>query len=264
MTNEPVIVFVTYNSADVISDALEPLKNRAVQIVDNGSTDGTIEILEKFRNVEVHRSARNLGYGGAVNLAAALHPGRDICVLNPDVETTDEAVSILRAQIQHGNVGLAAPRLFNLDGSLQFSARNYQSLGVALATRTPIAKTRWGGRKRDWQHEPSLTSAARVVPWVTGAAMYFNRRAFDQIGGFDDRFFMYQEDQDICIRMQAAGWDVLYVPQATMTHGHARASARSFTAARRHLRSTVQLYLKHPAIIWGNHGVPRRQRPPRD
>ncbi|RBY84503.1 glycosyltransferase family 2 protein [Blastococcus sp. TF02A-30] len=191
-----IVIIVTYNSAAVIEAALASLPDHEVRVVDNGSTDSTVELARRFSNVHVHEGERNLGYGAAVNVGAGLHPGRDICLINPDVVVSPGAIQELARRCTGWPIGVVAPRLLNTDGSLQFSARNHQTLGVVLASRTPLGRTRVGQRLQTWHHAPSIGDVVQEVPWVTGAAMYMNRRAYDAVGGFDPSYFMYHEDQE--------------------------------------------------------------------
>ncbi|MGY1886087.1 glycosyltransferase family 2 protein [Blastococcus sp. SYSU DS0753] len=246
-----VVVIVTYNSGKVINEALAGLAGYSVQIVDNGSVDDTLEIAAKYDNVSVLRSPRNLGYGAAVNVGAALHPESDVFVLNPDVVVPAGAIERLAEWSQMTGTGLVAPRLVNSDGSLQFSARNPQHLLVVLASRTPLGRTRVGKRLRDWHHLPSMAERPQSVPWVTGAAMLVVREAFEVVGGFDVSYFMYHEDQDLCLRLWRAGWRVVYVPEVVFQHGHARASRTNWLAAKRHLVSTLKFYRRHPSVLLG-------------
>lgn len=244
-----IVVIVTYNSAAVIGPTLDGLRDHEVRVVDNGSTDSTVDVARRHRNVSVHVTERNVGYGAAVNVGAALHPGRDICLINPDVVVSPGAIEEMKRHCTGWPVGLVAPRLLNPDGSLQPSARNHQTLGVVLASRTPLGRTRMGQRLQEWQRSPSLGNAVQEVPWVTGAAMYLNRRAFDAVEGFDPSFFMYHEDQDLCWRLRERGWQTLYVPTVTCIHAHARASGSNPRAAWRHLVSTAKFYRRHPQAL---------------
>ena len=244
-----VVIIVTYNSAHVIGPALDSLREHEVQLIDNGSIDSTLELARSYPNVRIRVNERNVGYGAAVNVAAALHPGRDICLLNPDVVMSPGTVEGLASHCTGWPTGVVAPRLVNPDGSLQYSARNYQTLGVVLASRTPLRRTRLGQRLQQWHLSPSMGEGVREVPWVTGAAMYFDRRAFDSVGGFDSAYFMYHEDQDICLRLRKQGWRIRYVPTLTGTHAHARASRSNARAVRRHLVSTAKFYRRHPQVL---------------
>lgn len=259
----PIVVVVTYNSAPVLGTTLQAVEDYDVQVVDNGSRDDSLAIASAYKNVDILRSPSNVGYGAAANAAALLHPERDLLVLNPDAVPHAGAVDLLSRALSNQRVGVVGPRLLYPDGALQFSARNYQTLGVVLAERSLWGASPRGSRASKWHRQPSLATGSESVAWLTGAAMLFRRSAFDEIGGFDERYFMYHEDQDICYRMRKQGWDVVYDPAAVMTHQHAQASRSNLRAARRHLRSTALFYHLHPELLIGRtipHDLPVQVR----
>jgi N-acetylglucosaminyl-diphospho-decaprenol L-rhamnosyltransferase len=202
---------------------------------------------------------RNAGYAAAVNRAAATVPGRDLLLLNPDVEPTGvEALERMCGLLaERPEVAVVGPRLLYPDGGVQPSARLPASLAAMLGSLPagrllpPLA--------RRYERYLAVSHADRpiTVDWVIGAAMLIRRRAFDELGGLDEGFFLYMEDADFCRRCAKAGWRVVYLPAATMVHTYARlsssgaASLRTSPARRRHYASLARYWRKHPAALVG-------------
>jgi N-acetylglucosaminyl-diphospho-decaprenol L-rhamnosyltransferase len=237
--------------------------NAPLVAVDNASADGTREFLraaaEGERAVRLVEMPRNAGYATAVNRAAAEVPGKDLLLLNPDVEPSGtDAVERLRALLaDRPRVAVAGPRLLYPDGGVQPSARRPASLVAMLGSLSPA--NRVGPLVRRYQRylAVSYSDVPTAVDWVIGAAMLIRRRAFDELGGWDEGFFLYMEDADFCRRCARAGWKVVYLPAATMIHAYARASSdsdasvRTSAARRHHFASLARYWRKHPAALVG-------------
>jgi GT2 family glycosyltransferase len=238
-------------------------------VADNASTDGSAELLRERAAAEpaltLIEMGRNAGYAAAVNAAFAALPGRDVMLLNPDVELPGpEPVRALAAFLEaHARVAVAGPRLVYEDGSTQPSARRFQSLAALLGTMPRI-----GGlfeRSHARYEEPSRASSAIVVDWVIGAAMMIRREAYDELGGWDQRYFLYIEDTDFCRRAQRAGWEVAYVPEVTLMHRYPRASSRptstlaSSRARRLHYAGLARLFASEPRLLLGRGRVENRR-----
>ena len=273
----PGIAVVSHNSAADLRRTLAGHARAAstlgvpLAVVDNASTDGSVEFLDSFREraprTILTLQPRNLGYAGAVNLAFSLLAGRDVLVLNPDVELANEApVLDLAAHLaKRPAVGVCAPRLLFADGSVQPSARRPASL-AAMAGSLRLG-SRVGALRRSYQRylSPSVEPGAGEVDWVIGAAMLIRRRAFEGVEGMDTGFFLYMEDADFCRRLRRAGWEVSYVPRVTLRHDYARASsaegasALSSAARRRHFVSLARYWGKHPGALFGRGARPGRR-----
>jgi N-acetylglucosaminyl-diphospho-decaprenol L-rhamnosyltransferase len=230
--------------------------------VDNGSTDGSADLLASAAGdspLRVLDMGRNAGYAAGVNAAFAALPGRDVLLLNPDVDPvgahTVRALATLLAR--HPSLGIAAPRLVGEDGSFQASARRTPSLGALLGGLPRVGGLGPLRRSRIRYEEPSRAERATVVDWVVGAAMLIRRAAFDAVGGWDERFFLYCEDVDFCRRCALAGWETAYVPEVTVTHlfhAQSRRGPRTAAAAfarRRHYASHARLFADDPRLLFG-------------
>ena len=237
-------------------------------VVDNDSRDGSAELLasiaERGERVTVHRSRSNRGYAAGVNQAFELAGHRDVLLLNPDIELDDarQVTALVEVLEARPGAGVVGPRLVNLDGSTQASAREFPSL-LAMAARATFVG-RWPRARAAAERyvRPPSPSGLQAVKWLLGAAMLVRRAAFDAVGGWDERFFLYLEDTDFCRRCGERGWEVLYAPHVALRHSHRRASDRrkggllSSKARRHHVASTIRFFAKHPRLTLHAPGGP--------
>jgi N-acetylglucosaminyl-diphospho-decaprenol L-rhamnosyltransferase len=189
-------------------------------VVDNASTDDSVARLrETHPGVRVVRSGDNLGYARAANLGIAATQAPVVAVLNPDTVLAPGVGKALVARFDsEPGLGALGPQLHNPDGSVYPSARQVPSLVDAVGhgllgliwARNPFSR-----RYRQLDADPRL---ARDVDWVSGAAVWLRRAALDDIGGWDERYFMYVEDVDLCWRLRRSGWRVAYEPAGTVEH----------------------------------------------
>jgi N-acetylglucosaminyl-diphospho-decaprenol L-rhamnosyltransferase len=199
-----------------------------VLLADNGSVDGTPqEALERYANVRLFDTGANLGYGTAVNRAVRhLYESGGVddwlIVANPDVQWGPGSIdALLEAAARWPRAGALGPLIHDPDGSVYPSARHLPSLirGGMHAVVGPFWKRNpWTAAYRQERLEPS----ERPVGWLSGSCLLLRRSAFDQVGGFDERYFMYMEDVDLGDRLGRAGWLSVYVPTAEVLHhkGH--------------------------------------------
>ncbi len=244
------VVIVSYRTPDYLRQCLEslardePRRPREVLVVDNDSGDESPEVARSFPGVRLIETGDNLGFAGGVNRGLAEATGRFMVILNPDVEVAPGDLDDLADYLdEHPAVGIAAPKLLNSDGTLQYSCRRDFTLSTIILRRTPLGRIFPNAAPlrrhlmMDYDH-----ASPRAVDWVVGAAMMVRREALEDVGPMDERYFLYFEDVDWCTRMQARGWLVHYVPQVAITHHWQRASRNVGSAARRHLRSGLQFY----------------------
>jgi GT2 family glycosyltransferase len=266
-TELPAIAIVTHNSVAelrrLFAGQVEVAQQLGVPlaVVDNHSTDGTVELLREWRQrhpeLIVSFQARNLGYAGAVNVAFALLSERDVLLVNPDVELDEGAVRELTRFLEANPlVAVCAPRLLYNDGRLQPSARRPASLAAMIGSLSGNSTGAFG-RSYERYLSPAGSPGTGDVDWVIGAAMLIRRLAFDELGGFDPGFFLYMEDADFCRRCATSGWRVVYLPWVSVHHEYGRASSQheasliSSAARRRHVRSLVRYWRKHPGALIG-------------
>ncbi len=217
------VVVVTYFPGEFLTDFLDSLARAsvgplAVTVVDNGSTDGTIERVRDRDGVELVQSGANRGYGAGANLGVARATEAWVLVVNPDIVLEAGAIDkMLTVSTRWPRAGALGPRIHTADGLLYPSARELPSLGRGIGH----AVFGW-----IWPANPWTASYRRerrppvegTTGWISGACMLLRREAFEQVGGFDEAYFMYFEDIDMCMRLAEAGWDVVYAPSATVMH----------------------------------------------
>ncbi|TXI48276.1 glycosyltransferase family 2 protein [Mycolicibacter arupensis] len=245
------VVTVTYSPGwhlDRFLASLSLATDRPVRVVmaDNGSTDGAPEeAVQRYPHVHLLRTGANLGYGGAVNAGVAQLDTEDaprsefLIVANPDVQWGPGSIdALLDAAARWPNAATLGPLIRDPDGSVYPSARHLPSLirGGMHAVVGPVwPNNPWSRAYRQEHQEPS----ERPVGWLSGACLLVRRAAFDEIGGFDERYFLYMEDVDLGDRLAKEGWLNVYVPSAEVLHqkGHATGKdpARNLAA---HHRST--------------------------
>lgn len=208
-----------------------------VIVVDNASADGSVAMLARgFPWVQVIDNRENLGFTRANNQGLAASRGRYVLFLNPDTELAPAALGLLLGYAEtHPQVGIIGPQLRYGDGSLQSSRRRFPTLATFFLESTVVQ--RWWPRNRVLSRYYVLDQpddAASQVDWVVGACMLLRRMVLDQIGGFDEGFFMYSEELDLCRRAVDAGWQVVYLPAAVVTHHEGKSSEQ--VVAARHIR----------------------------
>lgn len=199
-----------------------------ILVIDNNPRAGFGALLAKeFPEVRYLPMDKNRGFGSAMNVGIRAAKGEMVFVFNPDLAPEIGSFEKLLAYIRaHDEVGMVGPRLQNPDGSLQYSAFAHPTLLIPALRRTFLGKTMWGKnvlaafQLRDRDH--TLT---QQVDWLMGSAMLARRADLLALGGFDERFFMYYEDADLCRRIHEMGKQVIYFPEARMIHYHRRASA---------------------------------------
>ncbi len=222
MTAPPTlsVLVVSYNTRSMTLDCLRTLHDRLaglpaeVIVVDNASPDGSAAaVAETFPGVRVIANATNVGFGAANNQAMRLGTGRYFLLLNSDAFPHAGCLEALVDFLdRHPTVAVAGPRLVNADGSLQRSCWRFPSPARSWSDSlflTPLLADDY----RRWPHD-----AERAVDFVIGACLLVRRKAFEQVGGFDERFFLYQEETDWQLRLQRAGWQVRFTPAGTATH----------------------------------------------
>lgn len=257
------VVVVTYRSREHILATLRSLAAGVASrdasstpltwecvVLDNDSHDGTPELVEREAPwVRLLRTGDNLGYAKAVNLGFAHTTGEYVLVLNPDCEWRPGGIHALVSWARaHARCGIAAPRIVNTDGTLEYSARSYPSPFSFLFNRYSLLSRLWPGNPwtrhyllSDWDHRSS-----RSVDWVSGAAMLARRAAVREVGGMDEAFFMFNEDVDWCRRMNLAGWTVDYVADAETVHhiGASKGEVSNRVIRERH-RGMLHYFRKH-------------------
>jgi GT2 family glycosyltransferase len=233
------IGLVSWNTLGDLRRALASVRRhgggRRTIVVDNASSDGTPGMVrDEFAEIELVAETENRGFAAGANRLLEASAPADLLLLNADVELTAGAAERLEAELAaHPRAAAVGPRLAYEDGSVQHSAYRFPTLGLSAWLNSGL----WRLRSPRWragqllETSPQPQTATRV-DWVIGAALAMRRDAVDEIGGLEERFFMYAEDLEWCHRAARAGWEVRYAPEATVVHLGNRSGAQAFGAHR--------------------------------
>jgi N-acetylglucosaminyl-diphospho-decaprenol L-rhamnosyltransferase len=257
------VVVVSWNVRDLLRRCLDsvltlpnpqlPISNVEIMVIDNASTDGSAEMVRReFPGVQLVANAENRGFTAANNQGLALSRGRYLLLLNPDTEIVDDALATMVAYMDdHPRVGALGPELRYPDGSRQSSRRRFPTFATALVESTVVQE--W------WSDNPILRryyvgdtpdDAIQPVDWVVGACLLVRREAYEQVGGLDEGFFMYSEEMDWCRRIKDDGWEIVYLPTATVVHYGGKSSEQVVAARHIHFQSSkVRYFRKHHGAL---------------
>ena len=225
------IIIVSYNSANDLPECLNSLKRLAIgdkriaiYVVDNASSDNSVDIAKKF-DVEVIKNKQNLGFSGGNNIGIkkALEGRADfILLLNPDTNLDKNLViELLKVTQKDEKIGMLSPKIYFYPG-FEFHKSRYK--------KAKLGKVIWyAGGKIDWDNVLASHRGADEVDvgqynkvaeteFATGAAMMIKKEVFDRIGFFDEKFFLYLEDLDFCRRAKKAGFKIIYAPLGVVWH----------------------------------------------
>ncbi len=279
------VIVVNFNTGELTRRCLESVARDLADVewegivVDNASADRSAANLQDIPRVRVIANTTNVGFGAAVNQAARwassapslqpptsnlrapisnLHPppstlqGELLFLLNPDCDVQPGAFRALVETLDaHPDCAITAPRLLNADGSVQASARGEPDAWTGLFGRHSVLTKFFPASAAARRNLPAqdLVDAgveSADVDWVMAAAMLVRRKAFEEVGGFDERYFLYWEDADLCRRLRDRRWTTRYVPRAIVKHpGGASAATDSAFATREFHRSAYRYYATH-------------------
>jgi len=227
------IIIVNYRVPKLLKACLESIEQKVkakyeVIVTDNASGDGSVEMIrDEFPWVKLIANPTNDGFAAGNNLALPHATGEYVFYLNPDAEVIDDAVDVLIDYLdRHTDVGLVAPKLINTDGSLQKSVHKYYSFMDTLIDNRlfpyVFKHAKWFQQINYafWAHDEE-----RDVDWAKGAALMVRKSILDEIGAFDEQFWIYGEEIDLCYRIKHSGWKVRFYPGAVIRH-HEKQSSR--------------------------------------
>ena len=249
MQFDVVVVIVTYNSSHVVEALLDSLPKAAdgvplhVAVVDNGSTDGTPDLLEQRQDCHVIRAA-NDGYAAGINRGirdSARAPA--VLVLNPDVVLHPGAIRTLVEALAADDRGVVVPRVLDSAGKLAWSLRREPTLLRAMGLsrlRRPMLS--------EYCNDPRDYEAGHFVDWALGAVLVFTRECYDAVGGWDESFFLYSEETDFLLRARDLGFRTWYEPAATATHIGKQSGYNSVTHTMLAV-NRVRLYRRRHGIV---------------
>lgn len=273
------VIILNWNTQELLEKCLRSLQcpqpglDFEVIVVDNASEDRSREMVrELFPEVILIGNPINVGFGAGNNKALPTAKGRYVLFLNSDTVVQEGALAgLVRYTDANPDIGIAGPKLLNGDGSLQYSCRRYPNLGTGFFRNTPLGRLFPKNRfntdylMTDWDH-----NTPRDVEWVSGAALMMRRSLLDEIGSFDEEFYMYCEDVDLCWRAnhtprkEGGLWRVAYFPDSIIYHLIGKSSDKVPTRMtyefhrsqwlfyKKHYRATTPWYLRPliPLGIW--------------
>jgi GT2 family glycosyltransferase len=252
-------ILVNYNAGQELGVALQSIADELhghaweAVVVDNASSDGSGAVVKAFApRARLIENVDNVGFARAVNQGLQATSGPLVLIMNPDCRLAPGAFEALSRELERlDRVAIAGPRILNPDGSLQGSARGDPDMLTGLFGRTSLlrrALPRLAISKRNVVSDPSIENGSLEVDWVSGACILARRSAMLQVGGFDERYFLYWEDADLCRRLRKQGYRVAYVAGATAIHrvGHSSRDVRS-SAIRAFHESAYLYYSTHVA-----------------
>jgi N-acetylglucosaminyl-diphospho-decaprenol L-rhamnosyltransferase len=199
-----------------------------VVVVDNGSSDGSVAAVARaLPAVTVLDPGANLGYARAANLGIAATDAPVVAVCNPDLEVREGAAGALLDRLDaEFDLGAVGPMIRNTDGTIYPSARSVPRLRDAVGHGLLGLVWRTNPFTRRYRQLDADPRRRRDVDWVSGAAVWLRRAALTTVGGWDDRYFMYVEDVDLCWQLRQRGWRVSYEPGAVVTHVQGATTAK--------------------------------------
>ena len=239
------VIVVTLNALPWLEQCLESVRGLDVIVVDHGSTDGTLELVrQSFPDVELVEQ-ENLGMGGGNNAGMRLASGRYWFLLNSDAWVVGDGIERLVSFADaHPEAAVVGPRLLNTDGTLQRSARAEPTVWRLTTEYAGVRKLAPGSSLLNPLYLGGFDHrSVREVDWLSGAALLVRGAAADEVGLFDESFFMFSEEVDWLTRFRRAGWTVLFYPGAEVVHvGGATHGGRMYVE---NLRSNLRFLDKH-------------------
>ncbi len=246
---EPVAaVIVNYNAGEALAEALrslarDPVVDWEAVVVDNASSDGSADGVEAVAPwVRLVRNRENVGFGRGVNQGIAATKAPLVLLINPDCTIEPGATSLMAGVLrEHPECAIVGPKILDPDGSVQGSARGDPDMFTGLFGRTAVLRRVLPGSAMARRNVVS-TGGDQVVDWLSGACMLARRSALERVGGFDERYFLYWEDADICRRLRGIGLTVRYTPAAVATHQVGRSSQTARAESIRAFHRSAYLY----------------------
>lgn len=246
------VIIVNYNGFHYSRQCIESLyqyhhsNTYEVIVVDNNSSDGTqTELPKLFPEIKFISLSENIGFGAANNIGAKNATGTNLYFLNNDTLFKSESIETLSAILSsQKSYGIVGPKLLNVDNSFQLSFGDFPSILTEFTVKHKLT---------DYSiplQEKMNSNLPAAKDWVTGAAIMIKKEIFDAIGGFDEQYFMYFEDIDLCKTVNAKGYSILYAPSVNMIHfGGKSYKKNNEKILYEYRRSQLWYYDKHNSLI---------------
>lgn len=212
------IIIVTWNTAKITQKCVQTinnfLKNPEIIVVDNGSNDNTIELISKEKNVKIIKNSSNLGFSKANNIGLREASNEFILFMNSDMELIDNSVeNLLNYLKNNNNVGIIGPKFLNPDLTPQPSVFPKQNILNAF-------KEFWLNKKNNYSKYLPKTENPTKVWSISGGCILTKKSFFKSIGGWNEKYFFYFEDMDLCRKINRLKKDVIFFPQCKVIHHH--------------------------------------------
>jgi hypothetical protein len=221
------VIIINWNTKDLLYECIAALRAHThhislqIIVVDNHSSDGSPEMVEQnFPRLHLIKNKENRGYGRAGNQGLEKAKGKYVLILNSDVTVNPNCLDqMFQFMESHPDIGASSCKLTFPDGSLQHSCRKFPDfktyLLMLLGVRFLFTRMKWFREylMLDWDH-----SEIREVDQIMGSFLFIRKEVITQVGGFDERFWMYFEEVDLCLRIHKAGWKVVHYPYASAVH----------------------------------------------
>lgn len=221
------VIIINWNTRDLLHKCIKAVKTNTQElslqiiVVDNHSSDGSPDMVEKnFPEVNLIKNQENNGYGRAGNQGLKAAQGKYVLILNSDVKVNPKCLDeMFEFMENHPDIGASSCKLTFPDGTLQHSCRKFPDfktyLLMLLGVRFLFPQMKWFREylMLDWDH-----SEIREVDQIMGSFLFIRSRVIEQVGGFDEQFWMYFEEVDLCLRIHKAGWKIMHYPYVSAVH----------------------------------------------
>ena len=250
MTPDLAAVIVNYNAGPELRVALRSIAQEMAGrpweavVVDNASTDGSSDYVWEFApQARVLSNTGNVGFGRGINQGVQATSAPLILIMNPDCRLERGAVRTMRGELERRErCAIVGPRVLDPDGAEQGSARGDPNMLTGLFGRTGPLRHLLPSSSVSRRNVVNSDAGSVTVDWLSGACMLVRRSAFDEVGGFDARYFLYWEDADLCRRLRARSYEIRYVPAATAVHQVGRSSSTARAASIKAFHESAYLY----------------------
>ena len=268
MSSTVAVIIVNFNSGGALTPTMDALEAAFAEfpwdgvVIDNASSDGSERPVLSRERFTLLRQPGNTGFAAGVNAGISMTSAPFVLILNPDCRLTANSGQHLFEELQkHPRCALIGPKILNPDGTLQESARGDPNVLTGLFGRTTLLSRLFPGspivrRNLVSSDQVSHPTSSRPVDWISGACMLARREALTEVKGFDEGYFLYWEDADICRRLRGAGWEIRYLASAVVVHDVGRSSMNVRGLANREFHRSAYRY-------FATHVVPQRWHPGR-
>lgn len=244
------VIIVTFNSADYIRRCLDSIYEKTsgceyeIIVVDNNSSDRTADIIyREYPNVRLIRNNKNTGFAKANNKAIRRSRGEYIMLLNPDTILQNNAIFLMREFLEnHEDAGCVGSKLTYFDGTHQLSCRKFPNFYNVFFGRRSILRFAFPNNpiSKEYMQQDLDYTVLQKVDWVMGASMMIKRSVLNHVGLFDEDFFLFVEDTDLCYRCKLNGYGIYYYPEPHIAHYHGASVRTKFNVAQ--LQHNISMY----------------------